>query len=196
VAPRITALVAEPRDRVRVELDGELWRTLPAGAIVRSGLRAGVELDRRRARSLNRALRESRAFAAATRALAHRDRSTAEVSEHLAQRGVRPVERATAIEALREAGYLDDTRFAMTRAALLASRGYGDEAVRLDLERHGVGSDETASAVASLEPERARAQALVARLGATPRTAAKLARRGFTSESVEDALGAVLPRPD
>ena len=37
----VTALHPERRDRVRVDLDGEPWRTLPAAAVVSAGLRVG-----------------------------------------------------------------------------------------------------------------------------------------------------------
>ena len=46
----MTALRPERRDRVRVELDGEPWRTLPAGAVVAAGLLVGTSSDRERAR--------------------------------------------------------------------------------------------------------------------------------------------------
>jgi SOS response regulatory protein OraA/RecX len=192
VAPRVTAVVAAPRGRVHVELDGERWRTLPAGAVVRARLVKGVELDRARARSLNRALRHERALTAAARTLRHQERSAADVAARLARSGIRPQDREAAVEALQTAGYLDDMRYASTRAALLASRGYGDEAVRSDLERQGVGPEELEAALGRLEPEPERARAAVQRLGATPKTAATLARRGFARESIESVLSEVL----
>jgi hypothetical protein len=44
-------------------------------------------------------------------------------------------------------------------------------------------------AIAALEPEAARARALVDRLGQTPKTAGRLARKGFSAEALEAALG-------
>ena len=96
------------------------------------------------------------------------------------------------VEALESAGYLDDARYASRRAALLASRGYGDAAVRFDLERHGVGPEQLAAALDALDPEAERARALVERLGATPKTAGKLARRGFRHEAIASVLSEVL----
>ena len=63
----VTALHPERRDRVRVDLDGEPWRTLPAAAVVSAGLRVGAALDRERARELGRSLRRFEALDAAAK---------------------------------------------------------------------------------------------------------------------------------
>jgi regulatory protein len=122
------------------------------------------------------------------RALRHRDRSRRQIDERLARAGMDDEERADALDRLERVGYLDDTRFAAGRAAALAARGYGDEAIRLDLGRAGVDGDVIAAALGALEEEEARAIEVAERLGRTPRIAARLARHGFTQESVEAAL--------
>ena len=83
-----------------------------------------------------------------------------------------------------QAGLVDDGRFAHEKARVLAERGKGDTAIRFELERADVGSAEIEQALASLEPERDRAEALVSRRGATPATARLLAGRGFAEELV------------
>ena len=88
------------------------------------------------------------------------------------------------VEELRQAGLVDDGRFAQERARVLAERGKGDAAIRFELERAGVEPAEIEAALASLEPERERAAALVSRRGATPATARLLAGRGFDEELV------------
>jgi regulatory protein len=185
VAPRITALVAEPRNRVRVELDGAPWRTLPAAAVAGSRLTVGTEVDRARARALRRELRRVEALAIATVALARRDHSAAGLSAKLERRRVAPAERERALASLARAGYVDDDRFAAGRAAALAARGYGDEAIRFDLERHGVAGETVAAALAALAPECDRAAAVVAAAGRDLRTARRLAARGFAPETIE-----------
>jgi regulatory protein len=195
VAPRVTALVAEPRDRVRVDLDGAPWRVLPAAAVVGARLAVGTELDRPRARELRRELRRVEALALATAALARRDHSKVELAGKLERRGVAPHEQARALDALERSGYLDDTRFASSRAATLAARGYGNVAIRFDLERHGVAGDEIEGAVAALPGEEDRAAAYVERAGASPKSARRLAAKGFSVESVESALGGSLDDP-
>ena len=130
----VTALHPERRDRVRIELDGEPWRTVPAAAVAWAGLRVDAVLDRERARELRRALRRFAALDTATRALARRDRSRAELEGQLARRGIGAPEREAAVETMARHGYLDDDRFAAARSRSLAARGYGDEAIRYDLE--------------------------------------------------------------
>jgi SOS response regulatory protein OraA/RecX len=187
--PRVTALRAERSGRVvRIELDGEPWRTLPLEPVVRAGLAVGIELDRPRARTLGRELRRAGALRAAKRALARRDRSEAALAAHLAASGVAPTERRETVAALGRAGYVDDARFASSRAQTLAERGYGDTAIAFDLERQGVDLPVATEALAALEPEDRRAAVIVAREGATPRVARRLAARGFAAETLESVF--------
>ena len=189
VTPRVTALRSEGGGRVRVELDGRPWRTLPAVAVVSAGVWEGVVLDRPRARELRRALRRAEALAVATAALSRRDHSTAGLAAALERSGVAAPERADAVETLGRLGYLDDERVASDRATVLAGRGYGDEAIRFDLAQRGLGEESIALAVSSLEPEAARAARLVESGAGIEKTARRLATKGFSDESIESALG-------
>src|SRR5262245_44913715 len=125
----------------------------------------------------------------AAEALRHRDRSRRQIDERLARAGVEEDSRADALDTLERIGYVDDARFAGQRAASLADRGYGDEAIRLLLAGDGVGAEAAGEAVAALRPEAERAAELVASLGASPKTAARLARKGFGEDAVEAAAG-------
>ena len=125
----------------------------------------------------------------AARALRHRDRSRRQIDDRLARAGVEEDRRADALDALERIGYVDDARFAAGRAESLADRGFGDEAIRALLAAEGVAAEAVDDAVAGLELERDRAAALVARLGASARTAGRLARKGFGEEAVEAAAG-------
>jgi len=91
---------------------------------------------------------------------------------------------------LERLGLLDDGRFALERARVLAERGKGDAAIRFDLEGSGVSASAVEEALARLDPERERAERLVGRRGATPATARLLAGRGFD----EDVVAAVVAR--
>ena len=188
--PRITALRPGRGERVRVELDGAAWRTLPTGAIVAAGLSVGSELDRVRARELARALRRSRALTAASAALSRRDRSSAGLEAYLGARGIASADRVQAVETLERLGYVDDARFAADRAAQLARRGFGDEGIRCRLEQEGLGSEQVDAALAALAPEAERAHDLVAGGDVTPKLARRLAAKGFSAEAIEAALGA------
>ncbi|HEX4526355.1 MAG TPA: regulatory protein RecX [Gaiellaceae bacterium] len=132
----------------------------------------------------------------AARALRHRDRSRHELDDRLARAGVGDEERADVLDALERVGYVDDARFAVARAEALAGRGYGDEAIRHDLTRHGIDAEGVADAIAGLDPELERARALVERLGCSAKTALNLARKGFGEEAVEAAVGTDVAQGD
>jgi SOS response regulatory protein OraA/RecX len=180
----VTALHPERRSRVRVELDGAPWRTLPVSAVVSAGLRVGTGLDRAHARELARGRRRAEALDAAGRLLAQHDRSAAGLLARLERRGIAPEAREGAVETLRRLGYLDDARFARSRAASLAERGYGDAAIRFELERDRVAPELVAETVAALEPELERARRAMGEEARTPRTLRRLAAKGFGEETL------------
>ena len=121
----------------------------------------------------------------AARALRHRDRSARDVDERLARAGLDGEARAEALETLARLGYVDDERYAVARAAALAARGWGDAGIRAHLERDGVGPAAAEAALEALAPERARAEEIVRRDGASVRTARRLAAKGFADDVVE-----------
>jgi regulatory protein len=121
----------------------------------------------------------------ATRALARRDHSAASLRAKLDRAGIPERAQTEALDTLARAGYLDDERFARDRAAQLAARGYGDEWIRSDLEGQGVAIEAVEGALAQLAPEAERALNEGNRLGGGLRAARKLARRGFSEESLE-----------
>jgi SOS response regulatory protein OraA/RecX len=122
-------------------------------------------------------------------ALARRDRSEAELSAYLEQRGLPEAERAQALETMQSLGYQSDVRFAHDRARILAERGRGDEAIRWDLEQRGLCREHVDAALSGLAPEHERAAALVERLGRGPKAARALAEKGFSEDSIEFAVG-------
>ena len=121
----------------------------------------------------------------ALRALRFRDRSTAELDLRLEQRGVGAAERVEALETLERIGYVDDERFARSRAERLAERGSGDALIRDDLERRGIAVEVVEAALAGLEPERERAARIVERRGPGVKTARYLAAKGFGEDVLE-----------
>ena len=179
---------AAPRGRVKVELDGAPWRTVPVEALLAAGLHIGLELDRQRLRLLRRELRSREALAKAARLLARRDLSERGLRDELALRRVPPSARHETISRLVEAGAVDDERLARRRAEILAARGSGDALIRADLEARGVEPELVEAAVEGLAPESARAGKIVSARGSGPQTARLLARRGFAEDAVETAL--------
>jgi SOS response regulatory protein OraA/RecX len=189
VSPVVTALREKPRGRVEVDLDGAPWRLVSADAVVRTGLVVGRALDRETARTLGRELRRADALNRAGRALRPRDPSRWALEDRLTRAGVPAVARDEALETLERLGLVDDARMAASRAGSLAERGFGDAAIRHDLEREGVEGELVEQALAGLAPERDRARAVVERRGEGPRTARWLAAKGFDPSSFEEALG-------
>ncbi|HWL32508.1 MAG TPA: RecX family transcriptional regulator [Gaiellaceae bacterium] len=121
----------------------------------------------------------------ALRALRFRDRSAAEVELRLEQRGVAAAEREQALETLERIGYVDDERFARTRAEQLAARGSGDALIRYDLEGRGIAAGHVEIALEALEPERKRAARIAEQRGRSVKTARYLASKGFGADALE-----------
>src|SRR5215831_14606792 len=131
------------------------------------------------------------ALEVAAKALAHRDRSAANLTAYLERHGAAPDEASRAVARLQEAGYVDDARYASSRAQALAGRGYGDEGVRFELEHDGLQADEIDAALASLPPERERALSLVRAAKAPTPAIRRLTAKGFSRDSIEAALAAL-----
>ena len=187
--PVITALRERARGRVEIHLDGALWRTVPADAVVRSNLRVGRTLDRETARTLGRELRRAHALDVAARALRYRDMSRRRLEARLAARGAPGGARAEALETLERVGLVDDERVAVSRAQALAARGYGDAAIRHALEREGLDPELVHAGLATLPPEGERARGLLERRGGGLKTLRWLAARGFEASTLEDLAG-------
>jgi SOS response regulatory protein OraA/RecX len=185
----VTRLAVKQRGRVAVELDGAPWRTLPIDVVARAGLVEGRTLDRPALRMLRKELRRAEALAVAGRALRRQDLSERGIAERLARASVAPAAAEESLRVLARAGLVDDGRFAKNRATKLAGRGYGDAAIRHDLERQGVGPEPVREALESLDAEEERARQLVERRGAGAKTARYLASKGFGPEALEAAAG-------
>jgi SOS response regulatory protein OraA/RecX len=193
--PVVTRLRATRPGRVAVEVDGEHWRTFPEEVVVRAGLSSGIALERPVLRLLRRELRRHRALATATRALRARPLSERRLDERLRHSGFVARERAEALAILRRAGLLDDERFALARAELLAQRDGGDALIRHDLRSQGLDEETVEHALAVLEPEASRAVRAAASRGAGVAAVRYLARRGFGEDAIEVAVSSVADQP-
>jgi regulatory protein len=124
------------------------------------------------------------ALDAALRALRHRDRSSSELRSRLAQQGYGADEREEAIGTLVRTGLADDARYAEARARALAGRGAGDLRIRHELGRAGIAEEVVQQALDTLESEADRAQDVVFRRGAGPKTARYLQGKGFSDDVI------------
>ena len=95
-----------------------------------------------------------RALATALRILTRRDMSSAELSRRLTDRGFPEALAGEAVTRLRDAGYLDDRRFARqwAESAIRNGRGYGPR-LRMELARHRVPDEIAAEVLATLSAE-------------------------------------------
>ena len=92
--------------------------------------------------------------------------------------------------ALETSGVLDDARVAETRARELARRGYGNAAIRSDLDRRRISAEAASDAIAALEPELERARSFLAAHGSAAAVLRRLAARGFSRDTLEDLAAA------
>jgi SOS response regulatory protein OraA/RecX len=187
--PTVTRLAVKRRGRVDVELDGAPWRTLPMDVVARAGLAEGRILDRPALRLLRHELRRAEALAVAGRALRRQDLTAYGMAERLGRASVAPAAVEESLAVLSRAGLVDDARFACSRAGRLAERGYGDAAIRYDLDRQGVDPELIQQALEGLEDERERARRLVERRGPGAKTGRYLASKGFSEGALEAAAG-------
>jgi SOS response regulatory protein OraA/RecX len=159
--------------------------------LVRCRLAPDVALDRQRLREIRRELLRAEALGAAARVLSGRDVSERRLRERLASRGVGAEAAESALATLASAGVVDDARLVRARATSLCERGWGDAAIGARLEQEGLSAELVDDALAVLPPESRRAAAVATR--APDRRAAwrLLARRGFSPEAMEDALGSL-----
>jgi regulatory protein len=89
---------------------------------------------------------------------------------------------------MQRAGLVDDERFAVGRARMLAERGAGNLRIRHDLESRGVAPELVAAAIDELEPERDRALRLLEAQGRSRRSLRKLSANGFSDEVLHDVV--------
>ena len=73
----------------------------------------------------------------------------------------------------------------------MARRGYGDAAIRADLQRRRISAETIAAAIEELEPEAERARRVVEGKERTPALLRRLASRGFSRDTLEDLADAI-----
>lgn len=145
---------------------------------------------------LSPAERRDKARAAALRLLARRERSAAELRQHLRRRGFDAQTATLVVAELREQGLQDDGRFAEAFAGSATGRGLAGRAIRGGLRARGISAELAAAAAAEPpEAEEQRARSLVERraagLEALPpearlrRLVAYLGRRGYPPATCE-----------
>ena len=143
-------------------------------------------------------LTKERAAAFVVNSLAAKAQSIAEIEAKLAARGVSPADAAAVVDDASRLGYLDDAELAGQLARGFVSRGYGRRRASLALRRRGLSATVADAALDSAYGETDEVSLARAALGSRPtaddasrrRAAAFLARRGFSSAAVWQAVRA------
>jgi len=169
---KITALrTARGRgQRVRIYLDGRFAFSLSAGMAARAGLRQDQTLDPDRIDSLLGKDRHTRCLDAATRYLAYRPRSLAEMKTRLTRRGFDEETQQAVLAKLKEQGLIDDAAFARYWAENRASFSPRSQRLtRLELQQKGVAREVVDSVVGTIDDAETAYQAASARLNSLRR---------------------------
>lgn len=211
-APSITSIAEHPRRRGRfvVTVTGEPIAIVPAEAITELRIRLGDVLAPRVLDALRVHDRRTALLDRALRLLAVRGRTTSELSRKLNRSTDRPLpgDVRWVIQVLAERGYLDDARFANQFVCdQAASRGWGKERLRKELQRRGVAGAQIESALTDAKDDAALDDTRAARAVAQKwrRTHAArdpqrdrqrlygfLARRGFSPDVIRAAMHGAL----
>ncbi len=200
----ITDLEPDPRrnGRVRLQVDGRPFCTLPVEAVIAHQLVAGRVVDESIQDLLQQAADADAALRALLRALERRSFSRKDLERRLRQRGHRPPAIAAGLDRADELGLINDGAYALHFVATRAARGRGPARLLRDLQQSGVarpladaaiaaqwpeGSDPTES-VAGLVRRRAEQLRTLPRQVRRRRILAFLARRGFTGSEVRQTI--------
>ncbi len=195
---RITALELQKKNKTRVNvyLDGEFAFSLALNEALH--LKRGQWLDDEDIARLRAQDAYHRAMEAATRLLATRPRSTAEIRDRLRQKGYEPQTVERVIHRLQELGYLDDEAFARYWVENRERfRPRGPHALRYELHQKGIPAHIIDRVLGEINPLASALNALRARAlrwahleeNAFRQKATQfLARRGFSYDTIQEAI--------
>lgn len=190
----ITGLKAGKRreKRVNVFLDGSFAFSLEAEVVQQAALRVGQELSPDQEAALAGADRYQRCLNAASRFLAYRPRSEAEVRERLGKHGYDTATIEKTVSRLRDIKLVDDVDFARfwtENREEFSPRGR--RVLRMELRRKGLDADTIDAAIGGITEEESAGRAARKKARSLPlddydafrrRLGDYLARRGFGYE--------------
>jgi regulatory protein len=201
----VTEVLHRPGCRV-IRLKGGESLTVPVILFRQSPLKSGDPVDLIAWRSTLSAQERRFALEAAVRLLEVRDRSSAEITQRLQSQGYSQEAVEEAVTKLKNAGYLDDRRFAQA-FLMRIGRKYGAIRIRQELRRKGIAQeyidellleqdrDETLETAVKLARHALHGKAKNPQ-ARYRRAYAALARRGFPPDTVRKALEISLSGPD
>jgi regulatory protein len=183
--------------------DGDEPRLTSSAAVKELGVEVGTAVDRETIDAALAAVEGPLARDKAHRLLAHRDRSTAELTRRLLECGYPPTTATEVVNRLVELDIVDDERFAATWTRSRTASGFGPTRIRLELREKGIADEIIADVLGDLADSSAQLDAAVTALrGQEPRdhkARARLIRRlvsrGFRSDVAAQAVGSVRQDP-
>jgi regulatory protein len=202
--PQITKISEQKRqpNRRSVFLDGSFAFGCNLNVIARFRLRAGMTLSAEQVEQIEQGEVRQGCVDDALKCLSRRLHSRAELSRKLARRLYAPLMIDDALDDLVRLGYVDDERFARTKALSAAqNKHHGRRRARAELLKAGVGEEVAEKALDAVYSERdslATVRELASRqaarlrrlepLVARRRLAGMLQRRGFEYEAVKSVI--------
>jgi regulatory protein len=184
--------------RVSVYVDGRFALSVGADVALREGLRKEQVITDESLQTLAISDQHERCLAAATRYLAFRPRSRAELEERLRRRGFDGKTRATVLERLQVQGLLNDAAFARFWAdSREASSPRSRRLTRVELQKKGVSREIADETVNAIDDDASAYRAALGRAGSLRRSdreefrrrlGAYLQRRGFSYEVVRKTV--------
>ena len=195
---KITAITPQKRNprRVNIYLDGKFAFGLEK--VIAAWLQVGQTLSEEEIANLRQADAREAAYQQALRYCTYRPRTEQEVRRHLAKHGVDEAVADEILQRLRELSLVDDARFArewVESRAVFRPRGIW--ALRQEMLAKGLPAEAIEEALANVDEQTLAKKALekaLHRYHNLPwqemrrKIAAYLARRGFSSETVNAAL--------
>jgi SOS response regulatory protein OraA/RecX len=176
--------------RVRVDLDGAAWTTVPRRWAARRRLEPGRELPDHERTAIEDDLVERVGRFLCLAALGQGPRSAVELRRRLERYGLAPAVVDRTLVVIGRTTLVDDGQLAGAVASSLRRRGYGDARIRQTLARRGLSAAAPAVPPEPLDDAVSRARtALGARHRGDPaRATVWLARRGFALEACHRAV--------
>jgi regulatory protein len=199
---RITALEPQKRNkrRVSVFLDGNFLFGLASDTVAALGLHVGMEVDRVKLDGIAREEQQYQALQYAFLLLSYKARTTSELKQRLARKGLSPDIVSQTLQRLSELKMVDDAGFARRFAEDRIAIGHkGKWRIRGELIKRGVAKEHIEDALATAPDEKAAAREVAQKYLSRNRRLepdilkrrlyAFLARRGFSPDTIGHVLG-------
>lgn len=137
-----------------IYVDGELLLTVSDDAVIEAGLRTGKTFDEDALYETERAVNLTRAKNKAYTYLSYGDMSSKKLFDKLIRAGFDEQTALDCIDAMKNAGYIDDTRYAHALANSLACvKLYGPRRIREELRVRGISGEDADLAIEALDTD-------------------------------------------